>query len=235
MKKITLTLLAVLGLTAAVSAQETETTTTTTTTQETPAKKTKYLNFYVGFGINVLGDYNLSDKLAASGVPQIASSAPEVTFGFVMEDEGKYYQDVEASVAYMDDRNGTDRMKTIVSSFRLRPQYKLIDTKSLFFSAGLDIGFTQTNLNLYSRGNTIDLNNLNPATHTGHISMRNGQFILGPSVAVMLFKKSFPLRVNAGYNIGLSNGKWKSDVAEITNTVKENGLGSFYAKLSIGF
>ena len=239
MKKITLTLIALLGLTAAMKAQETTTTTTTTTTTDSEAGTTTprdHFNFYAGFGVNVFGDYKLNDKLKAFGMPTIGTAAPELTFGFnCVPSDSHFYHDLEFAVAYMDDKTSSNRLKTVVTSFRIRPQYKFIDNKKLFVSAGIDGGVATTIVNLYSRGNRIDLNDLNPATHTGHISMNSTQFILGPSVALALFQDSYPVRINAGYNFGLSRGRWKSDVAEVDNAVKESGLGNFYAKISIGF
>lgn len=239
MKKITLTIIALLGLNAAVTAQETETvtTTTTTTTETKPVRVIKdRFNLYAGFGVNILGDYKMNDKLKASGMPEIASAAPEVTFGFnYTPSDSRFYHDLELAAAYMDEKTTTNRLKTTVASFKFRLHYKVIETQKLFLSGGLDLGYAQTIVNLYSRGNTIDLNDLDPSTHTGHINMNSSQFTLGPSVALGLFQDSFPVRINAGYSIGVTKGKWESEFAKVQNTVNESGLGSFYAKVSIGF
>ncbi len=233
MKKIVLIALSILGVQSTVIAQETGT--TTTTEQKTHVNKDRF-NFYYGFGVNVLSDFKMNDKLKASGMPQIANAAPEFSFGFsFVPSDVRFYHDIEGGIAYMDEKTAGNRIKTTVATVKLRLQYKLIEKQDLFFSAGLDIGYAQTGINLYSRGNTIDLNDLNPSTHTGHISMRNGQLTLGPSVALGLFQQSFPVRINAGYNIGVTKGKWKSDFADVANTINESGQGSFYAKVLIGF
>lgn len=237
MKKIFFIALTILGVQSSVIAQETETTTSTTTSGEESKVRRNNANrpsFYYGFGINVLGDYKMNDKLKASGMPEIANTAPEFTFGFSSRlSDSRFYNDFELSAAYMDKKTTTDRIKTTMLSVRMRVHYKLIDQENTFFSGGLDLGYAQTLINLYSRGNTIDLNDLNPGTHTGHIVMRNGQLILGPSVTLGLFQKNFPIRVSAGYNIGVTRGKWKSDFAQIANTVNESGLGSFYGRVSL--
>ncbi|RWX03517.1 hypothetical protein [Flavobacterium cerinum] len=237
MKKIVFIALGVLGVQLSVIAQETETPAATTNEQtQIKRRNVDRPNFYYGFGVNVLSDYKMNDKLKASGMPQIANAAPEFTFGFsFVPSDSRFYHDIEAGLGYMDEKTAGNRIKTTVANVKMRVQYKLIDKQDMFFSAGLDIGYAQTGINLYSRGNTIDLNNLNPATHTGHISMRNGQLTLGPSVALGLFQQSFPVRINAGYNIGVTRGKWKSDFADLANTVNESGQGSFYAKVLIGF
>lgn len=239
MKKIVLMAIAVLGTQFAI-AQETETTTTTQTSsdQRPLGKRERPFNFYFGFGVNVVGDYKINDKLKATGMPEIVNTLPEFTFGFNYDngDDSNFYHDLELSAGYMDKKTSTDRMQATIMYGRVRPQYKFVNTDSYFFSAGLDLTYSQAYINLYSRGNTIDLDDLNPGTHTGHIAMRSGQFALGPAVALGLFQKHvFPIRINAGYNIGLSKGKWKSDFANVANSVNESGLGSFYAKVSIGF
>lgn len=216
-------------------AQETETITEVTVTQTTVENKNPF-EFYVGFGIAVLGDYNLNEKLKMAEMPEIGSSAPEFTFGFNFSDPGeKFYMDIEGVAAYMDKKDNANRLKTISGGAKMRLQYKFSGNNKWFISGGADINYLVTQVNLYSRGNTIDLNDLNPAAHTGHISMYNNQFSMGPSVAVGLFQDMvFPLRLNIGYDIGISNGKWKSEYADINNTIKENGLSRFYAKVIIG-
>jgi hypothetical protein len=102
MKKIVLIALSVIGVQSSVIAQETETT-TTTTSQQTHVYKDRF-NFYYGFGVNVLSDYKMNDKLKASGMPQIANAAPEFTFGFnFVPSDARFYHDIEGSFAYCKD------------------------------------------------------------------------------------------------------------------------------------
>lgn len=221
-----------LGIQAAL-AQETEVTQITVT--ETTVKNEKPYGLYVGFGAVFMGDYNLNEKLAQSNMPEIGSVAPEFTFGFTFTEPGeKLYMDVEATGAYMDKKSDTDRIKTTTGMAKMRIHYKFFGNNKWFFSAGGDISYNITQVNLYSRTNVIDLNSLNPSAHTGHISMYSQQLTLGPSVALGFCRDmTFPLRLHVGYDIGLTNGKWKSEFANINNTVKENGLGRIYAKLII--
>ena len=78
----------------------------------------------------------------------------------------------------------------------------------------------------------IDLDDLNPSTHTGHISLYNNQFTIGPSVIFGAFtNSSFPVRLSVGYDWAVYSGKWKSEVAEVDNSFRENGQGIWYARL----
>lgn len=233
MKKTLLLAVCYFG-TQAVFAQETETVTEITVT-ETKTACEKPFEFYVGFGATFVGDYNLNDNLAMANMPQIGSAAPEFTFGFTsVSPNEKLSMDIEGTAAYMDKKDNDNRLKTAIGGVKMRIHYKLAGNNKWFFAAGGDISYVFTQVNLYTRSNTIDLNDLNPATHTGHISMYNQQLTLGPSVSLGFCREMvFPLRLNFGYDIGLSNGKWKSEFADINNTVKENGLSRFYAKLII--
>ena len=236
MKKTLLwAVLCLIGVQSSSIAQETETEVKEITVTETVKKESIY-DFYVGFGLSVLSDYNLNEKLAQSDMLQIGSVVPEFTFGFNMSEANEnFYMDIEGSAGYMDEKNSTDRIRTVVSSAKLRPQYKLINNDKWFFSAGGDISYTFTYVDLFSRSNTIDLNTLDPSMHTGHISMYSDQLTIGPSVALGFNNKVFPVRFNFGYDFGVTNGKWKSEFADVSNTVKENGSGRFYAKVNIGF
>lgn len=239
MKKTIIVAIALLGMQLSVSAQDTPTPPvppTPPSNAHIESKRDKEVALYVGFGVNVLGDFKMNDKLKAAGLPDIASVAPEVTIGLnVLPDDSRFLTDIEFSTAYMDDRTATDRIKTTALTTRLRVQYRLLDKQSYYFAGGLDLGYSQTLINLYSRSNSIDVDDLD-TSRPGVISMNSGQLTVGPSVALGLFKdKAFPIRINAGYNIGFTNGKWKSEYAQVNNTVKEMGQGTFYARVCIGF
>ena len=234
MKKTLLLAACCLFAQTAVFAQETEV--TTVSISETTVKRENPFNFYVGFGAAFLGDFNINDKLAQSGMPQVASTAPEFTFGFNFSDPGEnLYMDVEGVAAYLDKKDDLNRVRTVSGGAKIRVHYKLKSNEKWFLSVGGDLNFLTTQVNINSRDNIVDMNNLNPAAYTGNISLYNNQFGLGPSVAVAVCQDMlFPLRFNFGYDIGLTKGKWKSQYADVSNTIDESGHGRFYAKLIIG-
>jgi len=207
------------------------------TVSEVTVKRENPFNFYVGFGAAFLGDFNLNEKLKQSEMPQIGNAAPEFTFGFnFTEPDSKIYMDIEATAAARIDKSEGYQVNTVASAAKMRIHYRFLSNNKWFLSAGGDVSYGINYVNLFSRNNAIDLNDLNPGMHTGHISMYNQQLMVGPSVAVGLFQDMvFPIRINFGYDIALTNGKWKSEYASINNTVKENGFDRFYVKVSIGF
>lgn len=223
MKKITLTLLAVLGLNAAVSAQGNDTIT---------SKKEGKTHLYVGLGAAVNDGFKINDRLKAAGMPEIGGAAFESTIGFnVMFD--KFTFDLEWVANYMDDKNNESRIKTINTGIKFRPHYVISKSKKFFVTAGADVSYMFNSFSLYNRGSRIDLNDLDPATNPGILNLNNQQLFAGPSVSVGLLQNTeWALKFNTGYEWALISGKWKSEFAEVDNSLKENGQGRFYAKLS---
>lgn len=197
--------------------------------------KDKGFNFYAAFGVAFNGDYKLSDKLAAQGMPTMANEQAEFTIGFNVRYSKKFWMDTEVIAAYSDDKNNENRVRNAVIGARLRPHYVAFYTKSFYGTVGADISYIGNQVDLFSRSNVIDLNNLDPSMHSGHISLRNEALYAGPSLAVgFLQNTNFPLRLNLGYEWAITNGKWKSDFANVNNNVNESGHGRAYAKLTIG-
>jgi hypothetical protein len=206
-----------------------------TTTETASSGNIEKKTWYVSFGMASFGDFDINKKLQASGMPQLGDAALETTIGHHTMFR-KMLIDFEWNTNYMDKKTTTDRIKTINTGFKIRGQYVPFKTENMFFAAGADLSYMFNNFNLYTRGNTIDLDDLNPAGHTGHISLYNQQFWAGPSIAFGAFQKSaFPLRLNVGYEWALYSSKWKSEVAEVANSLKESGQGRFYAKLTLYF
>lgn len=229
MKKIVLIALSILGVQSSLIAQETETTITTTATSSDEEVKT----WYISVGAAVIDDYKINKKLAAAGMPQIGNSALEFTIGHSVMYK-KLLMDIEWNTNYVDNKTATDRVKTVNSGVNFRVNYVAWQNNKFFFSGGADMSYMFNYFNLYTKGNVIDLNDLNPSTHTGHINLNNSQFYMGPSIVFgALQKTKFPLRLNLGYEWALYSSNWKSEVAGVANSFRENGQGRFYAKLSI--
>lgn len=186
---------------------------------------------YFGVGVASTSDYTINENLAQAGMPEIGNVSPEFSFGYNVASE-KVSMDFEINASYSDKKTSTTRLKNAMLQTKLRGHYVPYRTKSFFISGGADVSYAMNQFDLYSRDNVYDLDNLNPAVTTGHISLNNGQLFAGPSVALGFFQdKSYAFRLNTGYEWGLTNGKWRSDFGEVSNTVKENGLGRFYAKV----
>ncbi|QYJ69296.1 hypothetical protein [Flavobacterium litorale] len=195
----------------------------------------KVLNWYFAAGVAVTNDYKINENLAAAGMPELNNVMPEITFGYMVKGT-KLLMDFEINTAFMDERTSTDRIQSVAFGFKLRGHYIPYSTENFFLSGGVDLSYLNNRFNLYSRGNVIDLNDLNPSTHTGHISLYNEQFYVGPSIAFGAFQKSsFPIRLNVGYEFSAINGKWRSDFANVANDFREDVQGRFYAKLALLF
>lgn len=236
MKKLVLAAICVIGFQSASFAQEevVEMTSSSSSTENDSVycKKGK-INFYAAFGAAFVGDYKISDKLRAAGVSRMPDALPEFSVGYNV-DMGKWMMDFEVNGNYSDEKNAVNRVRTAGFGAKLRWHYVPYRTKSFFLSTGADISYLGTQMDIFRRGNVIDLNDLDPSDHSGHISINNGLLYAGPSVAFGFLQNKFPLRLNIGYEWGLTNGKWRSDFADVNNTVKESGHGRAYAKLTLG-
>lgn len=238
-RSLLLAAVCIFGMQSISFAQDTITTTTAPKTRTKTITITEndgtYRNgFYAGFGVVFIDNIKLNDKLRASDMPTLTTSMPEFSIGFTHL-ENKVLVDLEWNTNYYGDRsNATTKTTTLSSGVKLRGQYAIVSNKKFFFAGGLDIAYMYTQFDMFSRDHVIDLNDLDPATHTGHISLKNGLLYAGPSVSLGAFQNSsFPLRLNAGYEWAIAGGKWKSDFAHVSNTVKENGSGRVYVKLTV--
>jgi len=222
MKKIACIALALLGL-QSVSAQETK--------KDSIMVHKDVKHFYIGFGAEYM-DYKLNDKLKNSNLPQINPGAFELSIG-VNHTSKHILSDLEWNTDYYTDRKTTgERVRLMATGIKWRPQYIITKTAGSIFAAGLDLSFVYNKVDIYTRGNVIDLNNLDPALHTGHISLYNNNMYLGPSASFGAFQnKAFPLRLTAGYEWNLARASWQSEFARVNNTAKESGTGRFYAKV----
>lgn len=188
-------------------------------------------NFYIAGGAQFV-DFKLNDKLKASNLPEVKAGAFELSIG--VNKTGKdFSSDLEWNVDYYaDGKTPAERVRFLSTGVKWRPHYVVSQSKDMIFTAGLDLSWVLNNVNIYTRGNVIDLNNLNPAEHSGHISLYNQNVYLGPSASFGVFQDSeFPLRLTAGYEWNVARASWRSEVAQVANTVKEGGQGRFYAKV----
>lgn len=227
MKKLLVAVCCIAGLQSSM-AQETE----VINTYAIPETETTYRNgLYIGLGVAVMGDFKINENLQAVGMPQIGNTVPEITLGWTARDKNIII-DYELNTNYLQERTRTHTIRTVAAGLKVRGHYVAYETNKFFFSGGLDLTYMFNSFDLYTRGNVIDLDNLNPSEHTGHISLANEQFYVGPSIAIGAFQSSdYPLRLNVGYEWSLINGSWHSDVANVGNSFREDVMGRFYAKL----
>jgi hypothetical protein len=223
MKKILLTALCLASFSA--FAQETE---PTTTQLADPVSS----GLYISIGVAGFSEFDINDRLAESGMPELPEAMLELGFGHNMTWE-KILLDTELHTNYFNKVTSTDRVRGVIVGVTLRPQYIPFRREQFFIGTGADISYTANSFDLYTRGNEIDLNSLNPAFHSGHISLDNQQLFLGPSVSLTAFHNTdFPVRLNLGYQWAVLSSEWNSDVADVKNSLEEAGQGRFYVKFT---
>ena len=117
---------------------------------------------------------------------------------------------------------------------RLRFHYNIVNKEKFAFTGGLNLAYGGNQVTFNSKNRTIDLNDLQPNNNSGEYTLRNNMLFAGPSVAFYYnIGKKMRLRLNVGYEFALTNGRWKSDYANIANTVNENGNNRFLFNLSL--
>jgi hypothetical protein len=196
-------------------------------------------HLYIGMGGSFNTDYNINEKLAAFGAPEIGNGGFNLTLGYNYF-KGKMLMDAEWNTIYNSEQQKDGlRVRTLGTGFKLRTHWVPFDTGKTFFSVGGDVSFMFTQFDLFSAHNRVNLDDLYGNSYPNsvqnyHVSLYNQQLFVGPSVSAGFFQKSdFPLRLNVGYEWGVTNGKWKSEFAEVDNTVKESGIGRFNASVIV--
>lgn len=189
--------------------------------------------FYLGLGLQSTDNYNINNKLKAAQLPQIDRNLPDFILGVNMVGP-KFSGDIEISTAYSNIKLTNIKNEYINTTARLRFHRNISKKDNALFTSGVNIAFAGNAVNVFGQNNIIDMNNLSNASNVKHISLRNQMFYIGPSIAFTAFRKAtFPLRMNIGYEIGLSRGRWRSDFSAISNTVGEFGKNRLIVSLNL--
>lgn len=203
--------------------------------QKTETTKTDKLKttFYIGFGMQSNANFNINSKLAVAGLPQINQTQPEFSVGLNLVGP-KYSSDIEVSTAISNKELNNTKNEYFNSSARIRLQRNLVKKTNMLFTAGANLAFTSSSLNVFADNNLIDLNNLANSINVNHLGLRNNMLYLGPSVSFTAFQKArFPMRLNVGYEFALTRGRWKSDFTAIDNTFGEFGKNRLTINLNL--
>jgi hypothetical protein len=191
------------------------------------------LDTYIGFTGNVNDDLNLNKKLSNASLPQLESFIPEVHFGFNLFME-KYSGDIEFGFAFSEPSEGNNKMKYRAFNTRIRAHYNVVSQEKFAFTAGLGLAYIGNQYDVYSKDNTIDLNDLEPNNNSGHVGVTNQMLYFGPSASVYLFRKStMQIRLNAGYEFALTRGRYHSEFGSVLNNINESGNNRFVFGISL--
>jgi len=162
--------------------------TSLTLAQETPSEiKTDKVKAFFTYGLNfqVHDEYAINTKLKQAGLPELKPQH----LNFFRNDifRKKYSGDLDFGFLNSKNESGTNENKYIGFTTRLRVHYNVVNKEKIAFTTGLNISNTTGELNVYSKNNSIDFNNLNPDSNSGHVSVRNNLYYAGPSV--LFFQK----------------------------------------------
>jgi hypothetical protein len=178
--------------------------------------------FYIGVGATIQNQFNLNSRLKNSALPELNETTSEFIVGLNFFAE-KFSGDAEFGFGTTQNDNANDANRNISFTSRLRGHYNIVNKEKYAFTGGLNIAATSNQVDIYSKNNAVDLNNINTLNYN-QITLRNQMFFVGPSVSMYLLKhKSSQIRLNLGYELAFTNGKWKSDFGFVNNTVKETG------------
>lgn len=201
--------------------------------QETELTESKVKSkLYIGLGLHNQ-KFNLNEKLKASNVATLSENAFDLNFG--MNFFGKKYSgDAEFGASFAKNDNNNSENLLMGFTTRLRFHYNMVNQEKFAFTGGLNLAYGGNQVTFNSKNRTIDLNDLQPSNNSGEYTLRNNMFFAGPSVAFYYnISKKTRLRLNVGYELALTNGRWKSDFANIANTVSENGNNRLLFSLSL--
>lgn len=197
--------------------------------KQTDSIKTKKLKVdaYIGVTGYINDNMNLNKKLNNANLPELDNFVPELTFGLNLF--GKQYSgDIEFGFLFAKPEKNTNEMKYRGFNTRLRVHYNLINKEKFALTSGLSLAYLGNEYDIYSKNNSIDLNDLEPNNNSGHVNITNQMLYFGPSVSMYLFKKAmFPVKVNAGYEFALTRGRYDSEFGSVINNVGESGNNRF--------
>lgn len=198
----------------------------------TCTKSNVKVHTYIGIGAQIHDDYNLNSNLRIQNLPEIKTTMPEFTLG--MNFFGKKMSgDAEIAFLYSKAEKLGNENKYYGFTGRFRVHYNIINKENVAFTGGLSLAGTNSVLDLYSKSNIIDFTDLSPNTNGGHLNMKSSMYYAGPSVSLYLFRKSFPVKLNAAYELGFTKGRWKSDFGSVVNSVNESGNNRFLVGITL--
>jgi len=199
------------------------------------AQDSNSISWHYSVGAVINPDYNINNKLMSVGAHRIADAMPFVSLGWSGKPSDNLSLGVDFGVATSLYGKKNDGYNLVQAPISVKVLYSLIAKEKFEISAGINGSYVFNDLSIYANNSVIDVNNLDPALNTGYIRLNNQSVFAGPSAAFTFLRhKKHPLTLVMGYDFALTNNRWKSDYATLTNSVKENG-GRGYIQLNIPF
>ena len=190
-------------------------------------KKEKKISIYYGGNISFNDNLNLNKKLRNKNLPEFNTTIPDFLFG--LNYFGKDYSgDLEFGFMYSKSDKGNYESKLSGYNWRLRVHYNLVNREKFAITSGLSLAYVGTEYDIFTKNNTIDLDNLEPNNNSGHVNFTNGMLYFGPSTSFYFLRTSdWNVRLNLGYEFALTRGRYNSEFGAILNNIEESGNNRF--------
>ncbi|MGG7033570.1 MAG: hypothetical protein ACI7YS_00030 [Flavobacterium sp.] len=192
--------------------------------QEQKEKREKLeMNVFLGFGYNFNDSFAIDSKLQSSGIPSLPENIPKIIVGLGAHDK-KLFFDTELTINIPKKESNSDiSILRSTADIRGRFHYNFTNNNSGIFSGGLNLAFATNYMSIYDNKNHVDLNNIN-VNDSKYIYLYNYMIYTGPSLSFAIKnKKGLLCRINTSYEIAFASSKWKSQIADVSNSLDENG------------
>lgn len=183
------------------------------------------IHLFVGFGYNFNDPFAIDSKLQSSGIPSLPENIPKFIFGCGAYDK-RLFIDTEVTITIpKKESNSETSILRSTADVRGRFHYNFTNNNFGIFSGGLNLAFATNYMSIYDNKNHVDLNNMN-INDSKYIYLYNYMFYTGPSLSFAIKnKKRLLCRINTAYEIAFASGKWKSQIADVSNSLDENEHG----------
>lgn len=177
--------------------------------------------YYVGFGLTALDDYNLSSRLKEDGFPEIKNTMFDISFGFLLQSKRSMYT-FEFAIARSEDDQDANEYELTRSNFSLDYQYNIFKIKQHKVNLGGRLSVNTTENELFNTNSQADLENPSNLGELTKIDLTN--WYLGPVASFQFRDKTNEtwMRLQLSYEFNISENSWKSDYAQLLNSVKED-------------
>lgn len=187
-------------------------------------KKSKSV-FYGGLQGNAISGWNLNNNLAAAGFAEIPDQALEFVFGVKFTGE-QYTFDAEFGFMGNNKQNNNFRTNLLSAPVRLKFGRLLFNQPGFHLTAGVVGGMYFNEVEAFEKNQSVDFNDLGASALPTKLTLRNNLLVAGPVIGFGFGKQAQKsIRFYVSYEHGLTRGRWKSDYANVLNTVQEQGQG----------
>jgi hypothetical protein len=193
-----------------------------------PASSVVARGYLVG-GLSYVPSFNLSTSLSNESLFSLDKmTIRNIGIGLQFEYRRFAIGSQICKIAFKDSENNFN-YKLNGQSISINLNYNLLEGKHFGLDFGILGNFSNSNLEIYSKNSSIDLNNLSSsAIQTNSLNLKNDPFSLGTSIGVsMLENKNSQVKITFSYQRVMNRAKWDSEYATVLNAPNERGQNMF--------